>query len=65
MAKLKTNKSISKRFKVSGNRKLQIRHGGQGHFNSRQTGNQITRKRRDKTVSPSEVKALKKLMPYC
>lgn len=64
MGKLKTNKATSKRFKLTAKKKLIIRHGGQDHFNSRQSGKQILRKRRDHAVSPSEVRAIKRMMPY-
>ncbi len=36
----KTNKSYTKRIKVSGNGKLQSRKKGQNHFNSKKTGQQ-------------------------
>ncbi|MFC1662667.1 50S ribosomal protein L35 [Patescibacteria group bacterium] len=62
MAKLKTNKATSKRFKITGKKKLLIRHGGQDHFNSRQSGKLTTRKRRDQQVSKSEHKAIKKVI---
>lgn len=64
MGKLKTNKATSKRFKVTAKKKLLIRHGGQDHFNSRQSGTKGLRKRRDQTVSASEVRAIKRMMPY-
>lgn len=64
MGKLKTNKATSKRFKVTGTKKLLLRHGGQDHFNSRQSGTKGLRKRRDQTVSATEVKAIRRMMPY-
>ncbi len=59
----KTKKSVSKRIKVTKNGKLVIRHGGQGHFNSRNSGKQVTRKRRDGKMSESMRRNLKALMP--
>jgi len=43
---MKTNKSFTKRIKVTKNGKLVARRPGQNHFNARQTGQQrIARKR--------------------
>ncbi|MFZ2253233.1 MAG: 50S ribosomal protein L35 [Minisyncoccia bacterium] len=43
---IKTNKSYTKRIKVTKNGKLIARKAGQNHFNSRQTGRQrLNRKR--------------------
>ena len=61
--KLKTHKTVSKRFKKTSTGKLLKRHGGQGHFNSR-TGGKITRKkRRDQSVADVYVRNIKSLMP--
>ncbi len=46
---MKTNKSYTKRIKVTKNGKLISRKAGQNHFNARQTGRQ--RLRRKRTVS--------------
>jgi ribosomal protein L35 len=43
---MKTNKSYTKRIKVTKNGKLIARKAGQNHFNSRQTGRQRIKKRR-------------------
>ncbi|MFA5127458.1 MAG: 50S ribosomal protein L35 [Patescibacteria group bacterium] len=52
MAKMKTNKSISKRFRVTKTGKVIKRKSGQAHFNSRETGNVKRNKRSDMTLSP-------------
>lgn len=62
--KLKTNKTISKRFRVTKNKKLMKRHEGQDHFNARDTGNQTRRKRRDKQMSMAHKDAFKAGLPY-
>lgn len=62
--KLKTHKSISKRFKITKTGKVLKRHEGQDHFNARNTGNQTRRKRRDKTFSSAHRAALKAGIPY-
>jgi len=62
--KLKTNKAISKRFKITKNKKVLKRREGQDHFNSRDTGKVTRRKRRDVELSGTNKKALKAGLPY-
>lgn len=50
----KTNKSFSKRVKITGTGKIMKRHPGQNHFNSKDTGNQSRNKHGDK-VGPHEL----------
>lgn len=64
MAKLKTRKSIAKRIKVTGSKKLTTRHGGQDHFNARQTGKTKRNKRRDNHVSKTLEKSIRRVLPY-
>jgi ribosomal protein L35 len=49
--KQKTNKRIAKTFWVSGSGKLMRRKTGQAHFNSRESSNTTTNKRRDWVVA--------------
>ena len=51
--KQKTNKSISKRFKITKSGKILKRVSGQAHFNSRESGKVGRNKRRDITASPT------------
>jgi len=65
----KTHKSTAKKIKLTNpkdkkERKMLITHGGQDHFNARETGNQGRHKRRLKRVPKSIRKTLRKLMPY-
>jgi len=70
--KLKTRKSIVKRFKKSGvkaNRwgrvaKLMRKSAGQDHFNAREASTTTMKKRRRQSVTLENVKNLKRLMPY-
>ncbi len=62
--KLKTNKAIAKRFKVTKGKKVLKRREGQDHFNARATGNQTRRKRRDKVVSKAHRTVLQIGLPY-
>ena len=64
MAKLKTNKSISKRIKITKKGKVKIRTGGQDHFNARESGRVRRAKKRDKTLSKKNIKNIRKLIPY-
>ncbi|MFA6253606.1 MAG: 50S ribosomal protein L35 [Patescibacteria group bacterium] len=62
--KLKTKKILSKRVKVTGNKKIMIRAGGQDHFNSRESGKVTKNKRRSKELSSANKKVIKKFLPY-
>jgi ribosomal protein L35 len=48
---MKTNKSFTKRIKVTKNGKLVARKQGQNHFNARQTGRQRLRRKRTQLLS--------------
>jgi len=48
---MKTNKSYTKRIKVTKNGKLVARKPGQNHFNARQTGRQRLRRKRTQLLS--------------
>jgi len=61
--KLKTKKSISKRFRATGKGKLMRRSVGQDHFNARNTGDAVRGKRKDKSLADSD-KQIKKQLPY-
>ena len=63
MPKLKTHKTVSKRVVVTKSGKLLKRHGGQDHFNSRDSGKITRKKRRDQSVADVYVKNIKSLMP--
>ncbi len=62
--KLKTKKLLRKRVKVTGKKKIMIRTGGQDHFNSRESGKVTKNKRRDKELSSTNKKVIKKYLPY-
>ena len=48
---IKTNKSYTKRIKVTKNGKLIARKAGQNHFNSRQTGRQRLNRKRTQGIA--------------
>jgi ribosomal protein L35 len=48
---MKTNKSYTKRIRVTKNGKLMVRAKGQNHFNAKQSGAQRSAKRRSVTLN--------------
>ena len=70
--KLKTRKSIVKRFKMSGKKsnrwgeapKLIRKSAGQDHFNAREAGKVTLKKRRRQAVFAADQKNIRRLMPY-
>ncbi|MFA7653497.1 MAG: 50S ribosomal protein L35 [Candidatus Magasanikbacteria bacterium] len=63
MSKLKTHKAIAKRFKITKNGKIIKRTNGQGHYNSRETGNTRRNKRSDVTFDKSMGKHVTRRLP--
>lgn len=51
---MKTNKSYTKRLKVTKNGKIIARKAGQNHFNARQTGQQRLRRKRTQSLTLSK-----------
>jgi ribosomal protein L35 len=51
---MKTNKSFTKRIKVTKNGKLVARRPGQNHFNARQTGQQRLARKRPQILTMSK-----------
>lgn len=51
---MKTNKSYTKRIKVTKNGKIIARKPGQNHFNARQTGQQRIARRRTQQLALSK-----------
>ncbi len=65
MPKIKTKKSIAKRFRITKNKKVIMRRGGQDHFNARESGNTKRNKRRDAVIGCNkDAKNIRRLMPY-
>jgi large subunit ribosomal protein L35 len=58
---MKTHKALLKRFKITKSGKVLKRTAGQDHFNSRESGNTTRNKRRDRQMSESFTKTIKKL----
>ncbi|MCK4553499.1 50S ribosomal protein L35 [Candidatus Parcubacteria bacterium] len=64
MPKIKTHKATAKRFTITKTKKIKRRKAGQGHFNARESGTITRRKRRDVNAHKSNVKTIKRLIPY-
>lgn len=65
MPKLKTRKSIAKRFHVTKNKKVLKRKNGQNHFNSRESGKVTKNKRRDVKLNNTDTRNVRQTIPYC
>ncbi len=57
---MKTHNAIAKRFKVTKTGKVLKRVAGQDHFNARESGKVTRNKRRDRAMSESYTKTIKK-----
>lgn len=65
MPKLKTNKAVAKRFRITNKGKVIKRKDGQDHFKARETGD-LTRSRRHDVglENAQEKKNIKSFLPY-
>ncbi|MCH8986630.1 50S ribosomal protein L35 [Patescibacteria group bacterium] len=61
MAKLKTRKSVTKRFKITRTGKILRRATGQDHARMKKTGKQKRQKRKWVILSKPETKKIRKL----
>ena len=59
---MKTNRSAAKRFRKTKKGKIMRRYSSQDHFNAREKGTQIRRKRRRESISASDQRRIKKLL---
>lgn len=62
MPKLKTKKTVAKRFRITATGKVMRQHGGKNHFNSRDSGTITRKKRRDEPMSSHFTKNIKTLI---
>ncbi len=60
---MKTNKSYSKRIKLTKNGKVKVRAKGQNHFNAKESGN-VTRKKRGTRDFVISAKKLARFLPH-
>jgi len=64
MPKLKTNKSVTGRIKVTKTGKLLRLPSGHGHFRGKKSGKFRRRVRKYVEVSKADAKAIRRMMPY-
>jgi len=64
MPKIKTKKAVSKRFKITKNKKVMKRTCGQDHFNARESGNVGRNKKKDGQIAKSDQKNIRSFIPY-
>lgn len=64
MPKLKTRKAASKRYKVTGNNNFLRRHAYKGHLLMKKSNRQKRKLSQVLLVNPSDVKAIKLMLPY-
>jgi large subunit ribosomal protein L35 len=64
MPKMKTHSGSKKRFKVTGKRKVKYKKPGQRHLLTGDSGNQNRKSRKAVIVADSDMKTMKKFMPY-
>jgi len=62
--KQKTRKSVAKKVKVSGAKKVTRRYSGQNHYNAKETGKTRRGKRRDRALTKTDQKNVLKALPY-
>jgi len=61
--KAKTNKSLLKRIKMTGRKKMLKRALHQSHFNAKESGNKTRQKRKTSGLSSVDIKKVKQVLP--
>lgn len=61
---MKTVKALAKRVTITRTGKVMKRKAGQGHFNSRESGNTTRNKRTDVAFGANIRRALKAMLPH-
>jgi large subunit ribosomal protein L35 len=64
MPKLKTRKSVAKRFKVTAKGKVVRNHSGHAHILTKKSQSRKRRLRQSTVVSPADASKLKQMLPY-
>lgn len=64
MAKLKTNKSVLSRIKITGGKKMLRKPTNQSHFNTKDSGKAGRLKHGDKEIKKSDQNLFKQYLPY-
>ncbi|MDR0977921.1 MAG: 50S ribosomal protein L35 [Endomicrobium sp.] len=64
MPKMKTHSGAKKRFKITGKGKVRYKKPGQRHLMTGDSGDQNRKSRKAVLVADSDMKVMKKIMPY-
>ena len=64
MPKLKTNRSVAKRFKFTKSGKLKFRKAGRRHILGKKSRKLKRKLRKTSYLSPSDAKRIRRLLPY-
>lgn len=64
MPKMKTNKSVAKKVKITKNGKVLRRATGQNHYNSKETGATGRAKKKDRRMFAKDEKNIVAALPY-
>jgi ribosomal protein L35 len=64
MPKMKTNKSVAKKVKITKNKKVLRRATGQNHYNSKETGAEGRAKKKDRRMFKADEKNVVMALPY-
>jgi len=64
MPKLKTNKSVAKRFKITKNGKVKKRAAGRSHILGKKTRKAKRKLRQSSYLAPCEAKKIRRMLPY-
>jgi large subunit ribosomal protein L35 len=64
MPKLKTNRAAAKRFKVTGTGKIVRAKANKSHILTKKPSKRTRRLRRSTVLDATNVKAVKRMMPY-
>ncbi|MEI8345447.1 MAG: 50S ribosomal protein L35 [Candidatus Omnitrophota bacterium] len=64
MGKLKTNKSVAKRFRVTKSGKFKMMRGGKRHLLEGKSPKRKRQLRKSGLVSPAMQKQIRRLLPY-
>ena len=64
MPKLKTNKGAAKRFKVTQNGKIKRKNAYKGHLLTKKSAKRKRSLRKPEYVKSSELKTVKRMLPY-
>lgn len=65
MPKMKTHRSASKRFRVSGSGRLFRQHAFMGHLRRKKNAKRKRRLNMTAAVSPADERRVMTLLPYC